>query len=151
MKKMFLTVCSLGVLTCLPANTWAQDRPKPGSKKPTSKYETPWELIKGEHDKNKDGEVSAKEYKRGKERFARLDKNKDGKLTSADFESSKGRPGRGRRRGQRGRMGQGRPMAPELGTLAPDFQLKSKDGRKKVRLSTFKGKKPVALIFGSYT
>jgi hypothetical protein len=37
------------------------------------------------------------------------------------------------------------------GDLAPDFTLKSPDGKKTIRLSDFRGKKPVALVFGSYT
>ena len=39
----------------------------------------------------------------------------------------------------------------ELGYEAPDFALKSLDGEKTVKLSDFKGKKPVVLVFGSYT
>ncbi len=38
-----------------------------------------------------------------------------------------------------------------VGDLAPDFRLKTKDGKHEVRLSGFRGKKPVVLIFGSYT
>ncbi len=38
-----------------------------------------------------------------------------------------------------------------VGDLAPDFTLSSLDGKRKVRLSRFRGKRPVALIFGSYT
>lgn len=37
------------------------------------------------------------------------------------------------------------------GQAAPDFSLKTKDGRKTVELSSFKNKRPVVLIFGSYT
>ncbi len=37
------------------------------------------------------------------------------------------------------------------GQVAPDFRLETVDGKRKVRLSSFKKKKPVALIFGSYT
>jgi hypothetical protein len=37
------------------------------------------------------------------------------------------------------------------GNLAPDFKLKTLDGSKSVRLSKFRGQKPVVLIFGSYT
>jgi len=37
------------------------------------------------------------------------------------------------------------------GDLAPDFSLKTPDGSAEVRLSGFRGKKPVVLIFGSYT
>lgn len=39
-----------------------------------------------------------------------------------------------------------RPGAP-----APDFSLTSPDGTRQVRLSDFRGKQPVVLIFGSYT
>ena len=37
------------------------------------------------------------------------------------------------------------------GDAAPDFRLKTRDGRAQVTLSSFRGKRPVALIFGSYT
>jgi peroxiredoxin len=37
------------------------------------------------------------------------------------------------------------------GDRAPDFTLKSPDGKQKITLSDFRGKKPVALVFGSYT
>ena len=57
--------------------------------------------------------------------------------------------------GQRGPL---RPKGPQrsVGTLrvgdrAPDFTLKTKDGSREVQLSSFKGKRPVVLIFGSYT
>lgn len=64
-----------------------------------------------------------------------------------------GRPGQGRP-GQ-GRPGQGRsgrqPDLLKVGEQAPDFTLKSPNGKKEVALSSFKGKKPVALVFGSYT
>jgi hypothetical protein len=41
--------------------------------------------------------------------------------------------------------------APRAGDLAPDFELSDVDGANPVRLSSFKGEKPVALIFGSFT
>lgn len=37
------------------------------------------------------------------------------------------------------------------GDPAPDFELKKLGSQERVRLSDFKGKKPVALVFGSYT
>lgn len=40
---------------------------------------------------------------------------------------------------------------PSLGRLAPDFTLRAFDGSKSVRLSRFRGHKPVVLIFGSFT
>jgi len=38
-----------------------------------------------------------------------------------------------------------------VGDPAPDFTLKTKDGSRQVQLSSFKGKRPVVLVFGSYT
>ena len=37
------------------------------------------------------------------------------------------------------------------GDEAPDFELQYKKSEETVRLSSFRGEKPVALIFGSYT
>ena len=41
--------------------------------------------------------------------------------------------------------------APKVGDLAPDFELQNADGTTAVQLSAFRGKRPVALVFGSYT
>jgi hypothetical protein len=43
------------------------------------------------------------------------------------------------------------PRAPKVGDLAPDFALQDPEGRVQVRLSDFRGHRPVALVFGSYT
>ena len=42
-------------------------------------------------------------------------------------------------------------MGPNVGEVPPDFSLKLVGSEERVRLSSFKGQKPVALIFGSYT
>jgi hypothetical protein len=42
-------------------------------------------------------------------------------------------------------------QAPAIGSNAPDFRLPRLEGGEPVQLSSFHGKKPVALIFGSYT
>ena len=42
-------------------------------------------------------------------------------------------------------------MGPHTGDVPPDFNLKLIGSEDRVRLSSFKGQKPVALIFGSYT
>jgi hypothetical protein len=39
----------------------------------------------------------------------------------------------------------------KVGDAAPDFNLKTADGSRSVRLSSFRGQKPVVLIFGSHT
>ena len=41
--------------------------------------------------------------------------------------------------------------APKVGDIAPDFTLYGIEGKDSVTLSEFRGKKPVALVFGSYT
>ncbi|MBW3541481.1 MAG: hypothetical protein KY476_14535 [Planctomycetes bacterium] len=40
---------------------------------------------------------------------------------------------------------------PEVGDEAPDFELRTPDGSDVVRLSQFRGEKPVVLVFGSFT
>ena len=42
-------------------------------------------------------------------------------------------------------------LAPKVGDIAPDFTLYDVSGENRVSLSDFRGRKPVALIFGSYT
>ena len=42
-------------------------------------------------------------------------------------------------------------LAPAVGSVAPDFMLPRLGSDEQVRLSSFRGHKPVALIFGSYT
>ncbi len=42
-------------------------------------------------------------------------------------------------------------MGPNVGDVPPDFSLKLVGSEERVKLSSFKGQKPVALIFGSYT
>jgi hypothetical protein len=43
------------------------------------------------------------------------------------------------------------PLAPKAGDVAPDFELRDLHGENPVRLSSFHGCKPVALVFGSFT
>lgn len=40
---------------------------------------------------------------------------------------------------------------PKVGELAPDFDLECHDGSGSVRLSSFRGVRPVVLVFGSLT
>ncbi len=40
---------------------------------------------------------------------------------------------------------------PAVGDLAPAFALKTQDGNQTIRLEQFRGKKPVVLVFGSFT
>ena len=43
------------------------------------------------------------------------------------------------------------PHAPKAGDMAPDFELSDVAGAETIRLSDFRGKRPVALVFGSFT
>lgn len=44
-----------------------------------------------------------------------------------------------------------RGSAPQVGEVATDFQLKSADGERAETLAELRAKKPVVLLFGSYT
>ena len=46
---------------------------------------------------------------------------------------------------------QARSGSLHVGDVAPDFNLKTSDRSAEVRLSSFRGQKPVVLIFGSHT
>jgi len=43
------------------------------------------------------------------------------------------------------------PNVPKVGEMAPDFELTDVTGSRTARLSDFRGKKPVVLLFGSFT
>jgi hypothetical protein len=113
-------------------------------------------------DLNNDGQISLREYMKF---FTDVDKNEDGAASMQEMmaEMSKrrqtmgGRPPDGSRRppagsgrpqqGQRPQQGPG----PNVGDDAPDFALISLDGKRTVKLSDFKGRETVVLVFGSYT
>ena len=42
-------------------------------------------------------------------------------------------------------------MAIQVGAEAPDFELGTVDGKKQIHLADYLGKKPVVLVFGSFT
>jgi hypothetical protein len=58
-----------------------------------------------------------------------------------------------RQRGQTDRRRGDRSSKASLavGDAAPNFDLKSFDGKTSTQLDSFKGKKPIVLFFGSYT
>jgi hypothetical protein len=102
-------------------------------------------------DKNGDGELSEQELADAAESLNTIDANKDGKLESSEIRpnfAGRGRPGdRPTRDG-----GSEAAAAPKVGHVAPDFDLSYvKEPAKRAKLSSFAGKKPVALIFGSCT
>jgi cytochrome oxidase Cu insertion factor (SCO1/SenC/PrrC family) len=62
---------------------------------------------------------------------------------SADDASGQRRPSKGRANRTPDRI--------KEGDVAPTFELKSVDGKQSFKLEDYRGKKPVALVFGSYT
>jgi len=134
-----------------------------------------------ESDSNGDKKISKSEAPdRLKERFDRVDSNSDGFVDEAELKAmterfgGQRRPNRpGDRRPSRPGNGEDRPSRPNAdnsapreraasgrrregeitteGKPAPDFKLKTVDGKHEAQLASFKGKKPVALLFGSYT
>lgn len=97
-------------------------------------------------DKDADKALSKNEIAKA---YAIADTDKSGTLSKSELAApaARQRGGRNDRRG--GRNNGGKP--PAVGQVAPDFTLKTLDGKAKHTLSSYKGKKPVALIFGSYT
>lgn len=88
--------------------------------------------------------------------FEKLDTNGDSKISAAEFDQRQRvlramiQSGATRTPGNRG--GAARTSdGLKIGEVAPTFKLKSLDGKSETDLATFKGKKPVVLIFGSYT
>jgi len=110
-------------------------------------------------DTNSNGRISREEWQAF---FARAAKGKD-HLTREDLgaalnppvppeKSSGDEPSvlaliRGLLSGELGSMQEG----PDIDEPAPDFTLRTQDGKREVRLSDFHGKKPVVLVFGSFT
>ncbi len=119
---------------------------------------TVWDLLVRDYDKNKDGKITKEEFGRSEKSFGRMDSDGDGVITEADtkaLEHPQLRP-RSSSKGKDGKAAHREPpkdLAPLAGTVAPDFKLPLLHAGDKapVTLSSFRGKKPVALIFGSYT
>jgi hypothetical protein len=158
----------LAGLAILGAAAFADDD-KPDGKKPDEKKPSdakPFDLDRfiKKYDKNKDGQLDRQECPEPlRQIFDKIDRNKDGKLDRGELEriadhlarltgEGAGRPG--------GRPGEIiTPAAPgeriknrlKVGDLAPDFTLPAAEGKRSVQLSSFQGKRPVVLIFASYT
>lgn len=100
-------------------------------------------------DKDNDGEVQVTEIAA---LFETLDADKNKTVEGAEL-GQRTRRGAGQRGGgNRGRGNSGGRKLPQVGEVAPDFELPYADDKEKmVKLSSFAGTKPVALIFGSYT
>lgn len=88
-------------------------------------------------DLNNDRQISQSEYMGF---FLDADQDKDGSATQEEMIKLMNK-----RRQEQEKGG------PDVGQVAPDFTLTTLDGKGTVKLSDFRGKKPVVLVFGSYT
>lgn len=97
-----------------------------------------FDYLAEKYDKNGDKKISPEEHNRGAELFARLDKDGDQFLTANDWVVTAPRAKKENL------------TAPVAGDVAPDFELTlADDENKAIKLASFVGEKPVALIFGS--
>ncbi len=158
--KMRILKMTPWVMLVLCGLAWSQqDKPAQEEADP-DKARSVWEYLTKRYDGNANGKITREEYTRSDEHFGRLDRDGNGVLEKAD---TKVRSQRKRRPG-----GRKRTEAPREGELAPGFALEElgkaqekaepKDDDHKrskapvlVKLGDLKGKRPVALIFGSYT
>jgi len=102
-----------------------------------------------QYDKNGDKRIQRAEYPRTDAGWKSLDRNSDGVLEAQDFAEVAPKPRPADVIRERNAPAE---KLPKVGDVAPDFELPMlgmKD--KKVKLSSFAGKQPVALIFGSWT
>ncbi|MBI1903380.1 MAG: EF-hand domain-containing protein [Planctomycetia bacterium] len=107
-------------------------------------------------DDNRDGKLSADELANPGRLIEKLDADKNGTLDEKELaaavrpagRSSGGRPGEIITPAARGERHED---TLEAGDAAPDFTLPTKDGKSAIRLSSFRGKVPVVLVFASYT
>ncbi len=128
-----------------------------------------WEQFVSRLDANGDGEIAGAEFRKmagpivaGKPKILALsfDQDGDGKIEVTDFESlfvdldrnNNGKLDTAELRGNKSLVTRSKSDLPKVGQVAPDFDLpRCDDPKKSVRLWSFAGSRPVALIFGSYT
>jgi EF hand domain-containing protein len=103
-----------------------------------------WQFLAARYDADRDGRITAAEYTRSARGFRQLDADGDGAVTPHDFdERFDGVP----RQDEEFVYGEG---GPEVGEPAPGFTLPTTDGVE-LALESFRGHKPVVLVFGSFT
>jgi Ca2+-binding EF-hand superfamily protein len=129
-------------------------QPAPGNSGPGGG--SPQEVLFRLLDDNRDGKLSADELANPARIIEKLDADKNGSLDEKELaaavrpagRSSGGRPGEVITPAAKGER---HADTLEVGDLAPDFSLPTQDGKSEIRLSSFRGKVPVVLVFASYT
>lgn len=147
-------VFAIAIICLLAAPSIGQDE-RPQEDKPRVQTRDMTKLL-GRFDKNSDGlldqsELPDKFYRRLKA----SDANKDGKLSRDELKNVKMSGGPSNRRPGEvitgAAKGERYNDTLKAGDQAPDFTLSDPKGTRQVTLSKFREKRPVVLIFGSYT
>jgi Ca2+-binding EF-hand superfamily protein len=103
-------------------------------------------------DADKDGKLSREELEKSLKLFDKLDKNKDGMLDQEELKAApQKKPGRPGEVITPAAKAERHKDALKTGDLAPDFTLPDLKGTRELTLSSYRGQKPVVLIFASYT
>lgn len=142
-----------------------------GRAKDPAKEVSSGEKMLAKFDEDKDGFLKGEEVPQMlRQRMQRMDGNGDGMLSAQELnkvpERAVARLVGGSSSGKGGKMKRGKKPGEEIapaakkefdeqklepGDVAPDFALKRRDGKGVLKLSSFKGEKPVVLVFGSIT
>ena len=127
-----------------------------------------WEWLAAKHGITPKESIAKADFRGPAELFARLDRNKDGVISAEDFKPVRLLPKKAPEPATppppndmpdqwtllkglfQGEIGSA-SMGPRLEQTAPDFTLFTPDRKKSIRLSSFRDKKPVVLVFGSFT
>ena len=119
-----------------------------GAVSPRAAGESVWDHVRARYDANGDGRIARAEYARDEEHWSRLDDDGDGFVVESEVAIAAPGPG-GRPAGE---PSFDKGEAPKVGEWAPEFELEvlGREGEL-VRLGDFRGQRPVALVFGSYT
>lgn len=172
MKHLILLVVCVGLLGHSTYESHGQDSEPPESKQasPESKKRNrgkrsgraasnPQQMLKliFENDRNGDGKITRDEVSGRMTMFLeRMDSNQDGILTKEEARTGLAarmqNPNR-REKSRRGKQGRNRnqPAGLKVGEVAPNFRLRSLDGKSETELAALRAEKPVILFFGSYT
>lgn len=152
MRPMRMRVAAVLLLGAACVEARAQTDTRPATRPSAgADAENAWDWLASRYDANSDRRITRAEYKRSDEAFKNLDRDGDGVVTADDF----GRPAsraRNARRPERGAAGLRTGFIPAAEReRAPDFTLPREGAGAPVHLSSFADKRPVVLIFGSYT
>lgn len=153
--RLALSIATGLCLLAVAVPGFTQDQKKPTKQPPRGGQRGNASQFFQRLDKNKDGFIQLSEAPpQLRDRLRRYDANKDGKVSKEEMQKARRQFGGGGKPGEvNTRPARGERHADKLkvGDKAPDFTLKDPSGKREVTLSSFQGKKPVVLIFGSYT